>query len=552
MRHRRGGIAIALTVLLAAGLWSLAPLGFYAPTSAAGSAPTTPPSQICGDTSLLSGPASAPAGSVTVPAGDDSTLAMSNGSHLDANYEMTPGTTYWFAPGTHTLSTSQYDEIQPANDDVFVGAPGAVLDGQGDNQSAFAYNSQQSPSGTATIEYLTIEDFTGGVGENVVNANDTANWTVDHNTIKDTTVGAALGMGNNNVAEYNCLTANGEYGLNAGGSNTTFDYNEVSWNGSYSGYFPNSTACSGCSGGIKYWASLNPVIEDNYIHDNYNVGLWLDTNNAGALIEGNYLARNWSDGLIYEISYNALITANTFLDNGWSASDSAAGNVLGDALYVSESGGNSAVDSDYKGSFTVSDNVFTDNWDGVVVYQNSDRACSNNYTTDCTLTDPSVYTNSSCSANFGSSTPSGNPDYYDGCQWKAQNITVEDNTFNFNPSDIINAKPTLPDETPANCASSNFLGTNAAPPDGNEYYCGFNGMYGFTGSHAPLGGTWTVENALMDLPNANGEAADNNHWLDNTYNGPWSFQAYSQGTGTQNGHDTEVDLSDWQSLWGQD
>ena len=69
-----------------------------------------------------------------MPAGNDSTTAMSNGGYVDHNYQLTANTTYWFAPGTHTFSTGQFDAIYPASGDTFIGAPGAIIDGQGANQ----------------------------------------------------------------------------------------------------------------------------------------------------------------------------------------------------------------------------------------------------------------------------------------------------------------------------------------------------------------------------------------------------------------------------------
>jgi hypothetical protein len=53
--------------------------------------------------------------------------------------------------GTHAFGTGQFGQITPQNGDTFLGAPGAILDGRGANQYAFA--------GTAsgvTIEYLTL------------------------------------------------------------------------------------------------------------------------------------------------------------------------------------------------------------------------------------------------------------------------------------------------------------------------------------------------------------------------------------------------------------
>ncbi|MDQ1370178.1 MAG: hypothetical protein QOF20_2531, partial [Acidimicrobiaceae bacterium] len=88
--------------------------------AAASSFPASPPVSVCGDASLLTGPSTPPAGSVTVAAGDNSAVNWNR-----------PGVTFWFAPGTHTLGSGQYSQIMPPANSVFVGAPGAVIDGQG-------------------------------------------------------------------------------------------------------------------------------------------------------------------------------------------------------------------------------------------------------------------------------------------------------------------------------------------------------------------------------------------------------------------------------------
>ena len=140
------------------------------------------PAPVCGNTSLLAGPSTPPRGAVKVRAGDDTKV-------IGENWLVRPRTTYWFAPGTHTLGTSIFGQIEPQSGDTFIGAPGAVIDGQGVNRSAFV--------GTATdvtIEYLTIEDFAPLNAQNVVNHDDGASWTVDFNTVQDnTSSGSAKG-----------------------------------------------------------------------------------------------------------------------------------------------------------------------------------------------------------------------------------------------------------------------------------------------------------------------------------------------------------------------
>ena len=86
----------------------------------AGTGPSSPPARICGNAAVLgAGPSSAPAGAVTVPAGSNAGVDFSQ-AH----------TTYWFAPGVHTLGSGQYTQIIPGRGSTYVGAPGAILDGR--------------------------------------------------------------------------------------------------------------------------------------------------------------------------------------------------------------------------------------------------------------------------------------------------------------------------------------------------------------------------------------------------------------------------------------
>ena len=78
-----------------------------------------PPVRICGNAALLGGgPASPPSGAIRVQPGNNAGVDWGR-----------PGATYWFAPGVHTLGAGDYRQIQPGRGAVFVGAPGAILDG---------------------------------------------------------------------------------------------------------------------------------------------------------------------------------------------------------------------------------------------------------------------------------------------------------------------------------------------------------------------------------------------------------------------------------------
>jgi hypothetical protein len=425
----------------------------------------------------------------------------------------------------HTLGTSLYGQIIPSDNSTYIGAPGAILSGQGDNAYAFT----QTATGV-TIEYLTIEDFAPPGGQGAVNHDSGAGWTLQYDTIEDNSPGAGLMIGSNNVVSDNCLTDNGEYGFNAylangnavtgGPANITVTGNEISYNdlcnweddatdpvpaadipancaNNSAGQF---VGC-GCSGGGKFWEVDGAVIEDNYIHNNYNIGLWADTNNTGLTIDNNYISDNWNEGVIYELGYNAQINDNAFVDNAWGGGPANPGFPTG-AIYVSESGGDARVAGADSGEFQIENNIFTNNWAGVVLWENSNRFCGTgaglNATGVCTLVEPTVANVNTCTqANLTGATPAGDPDYYDLCRWKTQNVTVSGNAFNFTEADV-----------PACTGSAVSCGENAIFSE-----------YGTYPTWSPYSG-FAVSNAIT--------TTQHNVFSDNTYDGSWSFMWHDQ------------------------
>jgi hypothetical protein len=466
------------------------------------------PTPVCGIPSLLTGPASAPMGATTIPAGTDSSFT--------ASYDLAATTTYYLAPGVHLLGSGRFAQFQPDAHDTFIGAPGAVITGRSQNQSAF-----DSTALHVTVEYLTIQKFTGGDGQAVVNHSGGAYWTMAHDTVQDNG-GAGIALGSHNVADHDCLTRNQEYGfLSFGTSRTlTLSTDEISFNDATHAYDHGKTkkTTCGCSGGGKFWASWDGTVDNDYVHTNGNVGLWFDTDDAGFTIDHDYISGNWAEGIIYEISYNAQMVRDVFADNAW-----GGGPPLGfpdSAVYLPESGGDSRVASIDKGELLVATDTFRTNWGGVVSYENGNRFCGDDFDTYCTRVTPSTYTYTTCKAHLSGSTASGFPDYFDNCQWKAQNVTVERNRFSYTPSVI----PTC---------------TEARD-------CGFNGLFGtpgtadrWTGQSNPYTGDGLIPKAVS--------VSQGNRFIDNSYEGPWRFYSPAQGPSTPT-HDTvKLTWSRWRS-----
>ena len=337
----------------------------------------------------------------------------------------------------------------------------------------------------------------------MVNQDLSSGWVVENSTVEDNPYGAGVMVDSNGVLNDDCLTKNGQYGFQTySGSdsvpvtNLTITNNEISYNDTQN-YDTDGTGDCGCTGGAKFWNDLGATVTGNYIHDNESVGLWMDTNNTGFNVSDNYFSHNWDVAIQYEISYNVSITDNTFVDNGWIAGPNNPGT---GAIEINNSGSDSRVSGAYSSKSVISGNVLTDNWGGVDIYEDSDRYCgtqSDNTSNDyCTLVDPSVYTVASCTANdIASATPTQNPDYYDNCRWKSQNIEVTDNTFNFTPSNI---------------------GSDCTAAVG----CGFIGLYSEWGTYPPYDG-YVVPLSLVDNQNV--------VFSDNTYNGPFVFDSMYQG-----------------------
>ena len=492
-RFPRGGalaVVIAVLVLAVGGLtWltlggSAAPPRPRAASSALAGIQLPGHVRVCGQAAILGGgPARPPHGAVVVRAGDNSGVNWTRAN-----------TTYWFAPGRHTLSRGAYTQIDPGPGDTFVGAPDAVLDGLHRNYYAFAGDSPR-----VTISYLTVENFGtpgGNMNQGVVNHNSARGWTVDHSTVKDN-AGAGVMLGSRNRLVYDCLEDNQQYGFNAystgGPAHLVLSHNEIAGNDTWN-WEARDPGC-GCTGGGKFWAVNGAIVTDNWIHGNHSEGLWADTDNRGFDIQGNYIADNADVGLIYEISYNARIVDNVFIRNGVGGGPQNNGFPTS-AIYISESGSDSQVPGPYGHTFAISGNTFINNWGGVILWENSNRYCNspaNTSTGSCTLVNPRRITLRSCNRSNITKTP-----YYSECRWKTQNVSVEHNRFYFSPAAI-----------GAKCVLSQT--------------CGYQGVFSEYGTYphwSPYRGTSVENHITFD---------QDNHFADNRYYGPWHFMALQLG-----------------------
>jgi len=427
---------------------------------------------------MPAGPATAPAGAVTVdPAvrGDLQAKTKASG----------PSTTFWLKTGTHTLGDGKFDQIEPKDGDVYIGATGAILDGRKLNQYAFTGH------GTGVkITYLTVQGFNAPHDEGVVNHDSGDGWVIEHSTVQDNE-GAGLMAGARQQVRGNCLRRNGQYGMNAFSGSTPItalvvEGNEIA--GNNTGDWETKIDGCGCTGGVKFWSVDGADVRGNWVHDNHGTGLWADTNNNDFLIEGNLVENNDGPALIYEISYNAVIRDNTIRRNNWVDGKRYANrndNFPVATIYLSESGGEPRVKA-RTARIEISRNVLENNWSGVTLWENADRFCgspANTSSDSCTRLVPGV---KSCSSPGVASEP-----LLSDCRWKTQHVDVHDNKFSFDPAVV-------------GCQSS----------------CGRMGLLSNFGTYpdwSPYKGD-VVQEAIT--------YKQDNRWHDNTYAGPWTFVTY--------------------------
>lgn len=362
---------------------------------------------------------------IVVPAGDNTQAAA------QANYQVNDAVVY-FEPGVHKISGNMYaghnsayvgGYAAPLGKAIIDGVDGAT-NGTGLGGSPFAVSASSSGNNVYdTWEYLTIENYTSSLNTSIMgNVNGGGNdigdvykyLTIGPNEYGYTGSGSAprqgqnsgggyaIDAGSNTTIEYSCLTRNAQGAFNVlNADNLKIIGNEISWNGL--GLYPDiggtggSTFSCGCSGGGKIFYSKNATFVGNYVHDNYNAGVWFDTDNAGADISYNYFSSNWGSGIVYESSYNANISNNTLVGNGWASDGPWPAGVKGGtcggvscadglgpisgkgggnpyaAIDLSNSGGNVNLPTNYQGHLLVEGNVLSNNFGGVKVYTDTNR-----------------------------------------------------------------------------------------------------------------------------------------------------------------------------------
>jgi parallel beta-helix repeat protein len=174
-------------------------------------------------------------------------------------------------------------------------------------------------------------------------------WLVEGNEFRYN-ASSGIALGHDMVVKANFLHHNGRLGVGSGlADGATIVGNEISYNCRGTGFL-----CFGWGGGgIKLAGAKNTVIQSNFVHNNYAVGIHVDVQASNTLFEGNNVVDNYGSGIFVEVSSGATVRSNTVVDNGFERPDAR-----GAGITISAST-----------NVTVTGNKVIDNALGIVAYQ---------------------------------------------------------------------------------------------------------------------------------------------------------------------------------------
>jgi parallel beta-helix repeat protein len=212
-------------------------------------------------------------------------------------------------PGTVFLVHGEHygEQVSPKDNQVFLAAPGAVMNGDGWASSAF-----RSGASNVTVQGFEITNYNNPLGHGIIHSEGN-NWLIEGNNVHHN---ATLGIkveGDGTVVRGNKINWNGQLGVSSPfSSNVVFENNEIAHNNHSNAYEWGWEA-----GGSKFWSTVNLTLRNNYVHNNHGPGLWSDTNNYNTLYEGNTIVDNYGSGIYHEVSYDAVMRNNTIRGNGY-------------------------------------------------------------------------------------------------------------------------------------------------------------------------------------------------------------------------------------------
>jgi parallel beta-helix repeat protein len=223
------------------------------------------------------------------------------GDNLQDAADDWPAGTVFRINGVHHGQT-----VRPRDGQVFVGAPGAVLDGDGADHAFWGGSSNVVVTGLEITDYEPAEQLGAIQGEG-------DGWAVENNQIHHNATLGILLEGDRQRIVGNNIHHNGQLGIAVNYSTGSLvEDNEIAHNN-----YKEQYSWGWEAGGTKFWSTSGLVVRGNYSHNNHGPGLWSDYDNVDILYEDNVVEDNYANGIFHEIGYDAVIRNNQLRRNGF-------------------------------------------------------------------------------------------------------------------------------------------------------------------------------------------------------------------------------------------
>jgi parallel beta-helix repeat protein len=293
------------------------------------SAPAPAPNGTAGRTGA---PMRAPMGSISTHPGALQTAVDTHG----------PNTAFLLTPGVY-----RDGPIVPKDGDSFYGEGRVIWDGGG-KRAAFKSGSSEQVI-VSGMGFTHFSPPNQGAGIFTLN-NGERGFLIEGCEIAGND-GTPVVVGNGTHVLNNSIHDN--YWIGIGGyeiNGAVIEHNEI-YNNQLAKSAPDTP--TGEASGMKFTKTENVSILSNFVHDNFGVGIWFDTDNSGTLIDRNVVSDNTHRGIMEEISYGAIISNNTIRGNG-----KLSGWIAGAGVFVSTAA-----------NVEICNNIIKGNYQGVTGFQ---------------------------------------------------------------------------------------------------------------------------------------------------------------------------------------
>lgn len=237
-------------------------------------------------------------------------VAIHPGDSIQAAVQANPaGTTFLITRGVHRR---QY-VVRPRDGSVFVGEPGAILDGEAAAGQAFDLYQTRG----VVVRGLRITRYAVPNLNAAVEAAGSEGALIEGNEIDHNANGSqrayGVTIGDRSTVRRNIIHHNGWLGINGSrASDALIEGNDVYANPP--AYFDDTVSEAA---NIKLFDCGRITIRGNYVHDGIFRGIWVDTMRPDVTIEHNRVVNHGRAGIWYEVSYRGVIRHNYVENAGY-------------------------------------------------------------------------------------------------------------------------------------------------------------------------------------------------------------------------------------------